>query len=51
MSLPVEGLQPDALATLRAWTGPTPEQESLRCGCRRLEAHPDGMTAAAIQTT
>mgnify|MGYP000880866262 FL=1 len=45
MNLPTEGLHADALATLRAWTAPTPEQESLRQRyVAHLEAHADGMT-------
>ncbi len=45
MSLSAEGLHSDALATLRSWTGPTQEQESLRLRyVAHLETHPDGMT-------
>ncbi|MEO9323478.1 NUDIX domain-containing protein [Nocardioides sp. C4-1] len=40
-------LHADALAVLRAWTPPTPVQESLRQRyVAHLEAHPDGMTRA-----
>jgi 8-oxo-dGTP pyrophosphatase MutT (NUDIX family) len=45
VSLSAEGLHSDALATLRSWTGPTQEQESLRLRyVAHLETHPDGMT-------
>lgn len=38
-------LRADALATLRAWTPPSPEQAALRDRyVTHLEVHPDGMT-------
>lgn len=38
-------LHSDALASLRGWTAPSTEQESLRQRyVAHLEAHPDGMT-------
>lgn len=37
-------LRDDALAVLRAWAAPTPEQERLRARyAAHLEAHPDGV--------
>lgn len=42
-------LHDDALATLRAWTGPTPEQERLRARyVAHLEAHDDGVFRGSV---
>ncbi len=61
-ALPASGLHAEALATLRSWTAPTPEQERLRARyVAHLEAHdragddgvyrdcvPDHLTASTV---
>ncbi|MFJ3406345.1 NUDIX domain-containing protein [Promicromonospora sp. NPDC090134] len=46
---PGTSLHADALATLRSWSGPTPEQERLRARyVVHLEAHDDGVFRASV---